>query len=100
MKDDPDQKPKSAVALHYDQVHAPRVTAKGRGELAEQIIALALENNIPVREEPELVQLLSRIELGDEIPESLYVAVAEIIAFVYMLQGRFPGQGTGQQPKG
>ncbi|MCH7694929.1 MAG: EscU/YscU/HrcU family type III secretion system export apparatus switch protein [Proteobacteria bacterium] len=86
---DQEQKPdKQAVALYYDQLTAPKVTAKGAGDLADKIIALALENDVPIREEPELVQLLAKVELGDEIPELLYVAVAEIIAFVYMLKGK------------
>lgn len=80
------------MALHYDQITAPRVTAKGQGDLAGQIIALAQEHDVPIREEPELVQLLSQVELGEEIPEILYVAVAEIIAFVYMLKGKLPDQ--------
>ena len=84
------QFPKSAVALHYDQISAPRVTAKGTDELADEIIALAKEHDIPIREQPELVQLLANVELGDEIPESLYLAVAEIILFVYMLKGKVP----------
>ncbi len=84
------QFPKSAVALHYDQISAPRVTAKGTDELADEIIALAKEHDIPIREQPELVQLLANVELGDEIPESLYLAVAEIISFVYMLKGKVP----------
>ncbi len=83
---------KTAVALSYDQVTAPKVTAKGAGDLAEQIISLAMENDVPIREEPELVQLLANVELGDEIPETLYVVVAEIIAFVYMLKGKIPNQ--------
>lgn len=90
MKTQEPETPKSAVALHYDQKSAPKVTAKGRGELADQIIELARENSVPIREEPELAQLLSKVELGDEIPESLYVAVSEIIAFVYMLKGKLP----------
>lgn len=89
MNNSPDSK--HAVALHYDQVTAPKVTAKGEADLAEQIIAIALENGVPVQEEPELIQLLSKVELGDEIPEALYIAVAEIIAFVYMLKGKVPG---------
>ena len=90
MKTSDHEKPKTAVALHYDQKTAPRVTAKGAGELAGKIIELAKEHDVPIREEPELVQLLSRVELGDQIPEALYVAVAEIIAFAYMLKGKVP----------
>ena len=91
-----DRKPQSpedeAVALHYSGKGAPRVTAKGKGELAEQIIALAKENDVPIQEDEHLVGLLAQIELGDEIPELLYVAVAEVLAFAYWLSGKVPGE--------
>jgi flagellar biosynthesis protein len=78
---------KAAVSLEYDikKDRAPRVTAKGKGELAERIIALAREHNIPVKSEPELVQVLYRLDLEAEIPPALYRVVAEIFAFVYSL---------------
>jgi len=79
-----------AVALQYDGESAPQVTAKGYGEIAEQIIAIAKNHDVPLQENKELVQLLSQIELGDEIPQELYIAVAEIIAFVYILKGEVP----------
>jgi len=82
--------PSIAVALHYDGETAPQVTAKGSGELAEKIIAIAKKHNVPLQENNELVQLLSHLELGDQIPEELYLAVAEIIAFTYMLRGKKP----------
>jgi len=79
-----------AVALHYDGETAPQVTAKGYGELAEKIIAIAKHHDIPLEENKELVQLLSQLELGDEIPQELYLAIAEIIAFAYILKGKRP----------
>ncbi|MBW9256808.1 MAG: EscU/YscU/HrcU family type III secretion system export apparatus switch protein [Candidatus Thiodiazotropha sp. (ex. Lucinisca nassula)] len=79
-----------AVALKYDGENAPRLTAKGRGELAEKILALAEEHNIPLHEDVELAALLSQIPLGDEIPQALYRAVAEVIAFAYLLSGKRP----------
>jgi len=79
-----------AVALKYDGENAPIVTAKGSQELAEQIIELAKKHNVPLTENKELVTLLSTLELGEEIPEMLYLAVAEIIAFAYMLKGKVP----------
>lgn len=79
-----------AVALQYDGENAPKVTAKGRDEIAEQIIELAKKHNVPFTENKELVSLLSTLELGDEIPEMLYLAVAEIIAFAYMMKGKVP----------
>ncbi len=83
-------KPDLVVALRYDGENAPRVTAKGRGALADQILALAEEHDIPLEKDPELTELLAHIPLGDEIPEALYLAVAEVIAFAYLLSGKRP----------
>ncbi len=77
-----------AVALHYDGQSPPQVTAKGRGGLAERILALAEENHIPVHADPHLARVLSQVPLGGEIPTELYVAVAEVIAFAYWLEGK------------
>ncbi|MBT3015655.1 MAG: EscU/YscU/HrcU family type III secretion system export apparatus switch protein [Candidatus Thiodiazotropha endolucinida] len=82
--------PDLAIALKYDGENAPRLTAKGRGELADRILALADEHAIPLHEDAELAALLAQIPLGDEIPESLYRAVAEVIAFAYLLSGKLP----------
>ena len=79
-----------AVALQYDGENAPKVTAKGREEIAEQIIEIAKKHNVPFTENKELVSLLATLELGEEIPEMLYLAVAEIIAFAYMMKGKVP----------
>lgn len=79
-----------AVALQYDGERAPRVTAKGRDEIAEQIIRLAREHGVPMQENEPLAGLLARVELGDEIPEALYLAVAQVIAFAYHLSGKAP----------
>jgi flagellar biosynthesis protein len=83
-------KPDLVVALHYDGVNAPRVTAKGRGTLADQILAIAEAHDIPLEKDPELTELLAQIPLGDEIPQALYLAVAEVIAFAYLLSGKMP----------
>ena len=80
-----------AVALRYDGENAPKVSAKGSGDLAQQILDIARQHNVPIQDNPELVKLLSRLELGDEIPRALYLAVAEVIAFAYMLRGKVPG---------
>ena len=82
--------PKKAVALFYDGVTAPTLSAKGTSEFAEDIIALAKEHNIPIHEEPELVNILATLKLGEEIPRELYVAVAEVIAFAYIIKGKLP----------
>ena len=81
-------KPDIAVALQYDGKNAPRVTAKGEDDIAEKIRAIAEEHDIPLHEDTVLAQILSQIELGEEIPRALYVTVAEIIAFSYILAGR------------
>ena len=79
----------SAVALRYDrgEDRAPSVVAKGRGEVAEKILAIAQEHDIPVRSDPDLLNLLSACELGDQIPEELFGAVAEVLAFLYRVNG-------------
>lgn len=87
-----------AVALQYDGTSAPRVTAKGRDRVAEQIIELAQQHRIPLQENEPLAGMLARLELGEEIPEALYLAVAQVIAFAYHLSGKQPptGQSTAE----
>jgi len=85
-----------AVALQYDGDRAPRVTAKGREALAEQIMEIARQHGIPIQENQPLASVLANIELGDEIPESLYLAVAQVISFAYYLSGKVPKAGTDQ----
>lgn len=77
--------PELAIALRYEGDGAPKVTAKGKGVVAEQIIAKAKEHKIPLKTDPGLAKLLSGVPLGDEIPRELYLAVAEVLAFAYML---------------
>lgn len=84
----PRNSPDAAVALKWNGLGAPKVTAKGRGETAARILELARENNIPLRHERELLELLLLVDLDREIPQNLYIAVAEIIAFAYSLKGR------------
>ena len=83
-------KEKIAVALLYDKVRAPKVIAKGHDELAKSIIDIARESEVPVSEDELLAETLSRLELNDEIPESLFRAVAIVLAWVYRLQGKTP----------
>lgn len=82
------EKRKQAVALAYNQQEhtAPVVVAKGKGQVAEQVIAIAKANGIPIQEDPSLVQLLSELEINEAIPEQLYKVVAELFAFVYQLE--------------
>ena len=79
-----------AVALSYDGKNSPRVTAKGERALAEQIITKAEKAGVPLYPDPEMAMILSQIPLGEEIPENLYIAIAEIIAFAYLLAGKTP----------
>ncbi|MEW5746017.1 MAG: EscU/YscU/HrcU family type III secretion system export apparatus switch protein [Nitrospirota bacterium] len=76
---------KKAAALRYlpQKDAAPKVVAKGSGAIAEKIIQLAKEHNIPLKDDPQLVEVLSAIDLNKEIPPELYRAVAEILAFIY-----------------
>lgn len=87
-----DIKHDKAVSLKYGNNKAPVVTAKGEGDLAKEIIEIAQEHDILIHEDEELTKFLSNLELGDEIPKELYVIIAELIAFSYMLQGKFPEQ--------
>ena len=85
-----DKPQKTATALQYDGKQAPTITAKGHGELAEDIIALAKAHGVLVHQDDELSKLLSQLQLGEQIPAQLYVVIAELIAFSYVLQGKFP----------
>ena len=81
-----DKSPK-AVALKYDHQKnkAPKVIAKGRGDIAEKIIEVAKAHNVPLYEDKNLIQILEALELETEIPPELYRAVAEVLAFIYRL---------------
>jgi flagellar biosynthesis protein len=81
---------KQAIALSYDGKQAPTVAAKGDDELAQAIIQLALQAQVPIYENAELSQWLSKLELGDEIPQALYITISEILTFVYKLEGKEP----------
>ena len=85
-----DKHPDRAVALLYDGRNAPRITAKGEGMVARQILELAREHGIPLEDDPELAAILAQIPLGEEIPENLYRAIAEVIAFAYLVSGKRP----------
>ena len=82
---------KKAVALKYipDQNRAPKVTAKGSGILAEKIIELAKKHGVPIQEDPALVQILSQLDFYQEIPPSIYLVVAEILAFIYSANQKY-----------
>ena len=83
------KKPK-AVALKYkkEKDAAPRVVAKGRGTVAEKILETARAHNVPLHEDKNLVEVLEALDLETEIPPELYRAVAEVLAFIYRLNGK------------
>ena len=83
-----ERRPPLAVALHYSGHGAPRVVAKGGGEVAERIIETAREHNVPLQEDAPLASALSRLDLGREIPRELYVAVAHVLAFAWAVAGK------------
>lgn len=89
---------KKAVALFYDGKQAPTVTAKGTGSQAQEIIDVARQHGVPLCDNPALVDLLVTLELGENIPETLYLAVAHIIAFAWELQGKAPAGFVPPQP--
>jgi len=80
--------PKFAIALEYDGQQAPLVTAKGHDEIASQILRLAQENEVPIHLDKNLALVLDQIDLGEHIPEALYVVIAEILTFAYRLSGK------------
>ena len=79
------QKKRSALAVHYDkeQDSAPKIVAKGKGSVADKIIELAEKNGIPLYEDPDLIEVLSKLDLGAEIPPELYKLIAEVLVYVY-----------------
>jgi len=76
-----------AVALKYQKPRAPRVVASGRGAVGEAIIAKAKEAGVPIQQNPALAEALASIELDSEIPEALYKAVAQVLAFIMKTAG-------------
>ncbi|MBM7555524.1 EscU/YscU/HrcU family type III secretion system export apparatus switch protein [Halanaerobacter jeridensis] len=87
-KNNKENKIPEAAALKYniEEDNAPNLVAKGTGELAKKIIAQAEENNIPIKEDEDIVQVLLKLELGADIPEELYQAVAEILSFIFEME--------------
>jgi len=81
---------KKAVAMKYDPLtsSAPVVIAKGQGELAERILESAKENGVPIQEDQSLVEVLSKLDIDQEIPPELFAVVAEILSFVYRADHR------------
>ena len=78
---------KEAIALSYNPAESsgPIVKAKGKGKIAENILEKAKEHDVPIYEDPNLVELLGQLDMNEAIPEELYQAVAEVFAFIYRL---------------
>ena len=94
-------KPPIAVALHYNVngSGAPRVVAKGGGQIAEKIIETAREHNVPLQEDAALAGALSKLDIGREIPKELYVAVAHVLAFAWTIAGKGPPPASSSRPE-
>ncbi len=94
MKDE--NKVDKAVALLYDKSRsdAPQVVAKGKGAVAAKIIETARDAGVYVMEDPDLLELMAQVPVGDEVPADLYQAVAEVLAFVYQVNGRYKNEST------
>ena len=87
---------KKATALHYEGIGAPILLAKGKGVNAESLIALGKQAGIPIHEDPYLCEYLSMLEEGTAIPEEIYRVVAELLAFIYLLEGKTPPGWEGE----
>lgn len=96
-----DKKIKQAVALKYDpqQQPAPVVVAKGKGAIAEAILAKAAEHGIPVQEDASLVEVLSKLDVEQEIPPEMYAIVAEVLSFIYRADREVGRKGVGLEER-
>jgi len=88
----------TAVALNYDGKSAPKITASGSNEIAEEIVRIAKEHDVHLHDDPVLARMLATLDLGTEIPRELYVLIAEVIAFAYYLEGKTPDGWTPPEP--
>jgi len=84
----PHSPPKKAVAIKYELDSAPKIVAKGDGEIADKIIEIAEEHGVVLYQDSDLVKLLSKIDVDSEIPSNLYQAVAVVLSFVFQLNGK------------
>ena len=83
----PEPRKEVSAALRYTGTGAPKVVAAGRGHVAGTILARAREAGVPVHRDPELADTLAALALGDEVPEELWTAVAQVLAWAYSLDG-------------
>ncbi|MFT5726687.1 MAG: flagellar biosynthesis protein [Desulforhopalus sp.] len=92
--------PKKAIAILYEDGDGtvPKVVASGKGTIAEKIIETAQEAGIHIQQDANLVELLAKVDVGQEIPVELYQTVAEVLAFVYKVNNRFKDKVSGDTP--
>lgn len=88
MQQNGKQNKAAAIEYHKGENPAPMVTAKGRGAVADKIIEIARQHGVPIREDRNMVEILSAMDLYEEIPPELYKAVAEILAYIYTMTGK------------
>lgn len=96
----PSQNYTEAVALEYGRHKTPVVSAKGEDELARRIVAEAQKQGVYVAEDPKLLAMLSQLDVGQEIPQDMFTAVAVILAWAYWLKGMQPGDEMAQPKRG
>lgn len=96
MAQPPEKPPKTlkAVALRYDAARedAPRVVANAQGHMAEQVIRIAMDHGVTIRQDSDLVEILGKLDIDTLIPLEAFAAVAEILSYIYRTQGKAPGE--------
>lgn len=80
------------IGLQYDGNNSPTVSSKAEGFAAETLIEMARQQGIYIHQDPELLEKLAHLETGDGIPPALFVIIAELLAYAYLLQGKYPEQ--------
>jgi len=88
----PNRRAAAAIGYNPDRDAAPRLLARGKGELADRIIALAREHNIPIKEDGDLIAVLAQLDLNREIPPELYRTIAELLVWVYRVNRKWNGE--------
>ena len=88
----------TAVALSYDQISAPKITASGTDQVAQEMVRIAEQHGVHLHNDPVLSRMLATLDIGTEIPRELYELIAEIIAFAYYLQDKVPDGWEPPEP--
>ncbi|WOT06274.1 EscU/YscU/HrcU family type III secretion system export apparatus switch protein [Shewanella youngdeokensis] len=94
-----DSKSTKAVAIKYEHGTAPKVTAKGEDVVAQEMVALALAAGVHIHQDEHLCEFLQQLSIEETIPEALYLVIAELIAFTYVLEGKFPEKWNNMHQK-